>query len=234
MRVIFVHGAVVTDSAWWWQRMRQPLGAHGFSSVAVELPSCSTSGGDLHADGDAVQAVLDESDEPAVLVGHSYGGMVITDAGAHPAVRHLVYVTAGLPETGQSLAALADPESPGWLEPTGDDDRLAVRADLSEEDFHVHFTADCDEDAARGARARLVPQSSAALAQPPRAVAWHSLPSTFVLCTHDQATAPAVQASWATRAGQLVEIPTGHHPFLSQPQRLADIIANAVAGDSHS
>lgn len=130
MRVIFVHGAAVTDADWWWSRMRQPLRERGLRTAAVELPSCEPSGGDLHADGDAVQDVLGEDDEPAVLVGHSYGGMVITDAGEHSTVRGLIYVSAILPDAGESLFAMADPRSPRWLEPTGDG-RLQLRSDLS-------------------------------------------------------------------------------------------------------
>jgi pimeloyl-ACP methyl ester carboxylesterase len=227
MRVIFVHGAAVTDADWWWSRMRQPLRERGLRTAAVELPSCEPSGGDLHADGDAVQDVLGEDDEPAVLVGHSYGGMVITDAGEHPTVRGLIYVSAILPDAGESLFAMADPRSPRWLEPTGDG-RLQLRSDLSDEDVHAHFTGDCDDDARIGARARVVAQSAAAFAQPPRAVAWRAVRSTFVLCTQDRATPPAVQAGWSVRAAHIREISTGHHPFLSRPDLLTSIIADSV------
>lgn len=228
--MIFAHGAVVGDAGWWWHRMYQPLREHGLRTASVELPSCGRSGGDLHADGDAVRAVLDESAEPAALVGHSYGGMVITDAGEHPVVRHLVYVSAVLPDAGESLIALADPRSPGWLEPADDDSRVRLRSNLTDEELHFHFTGDCDEDTAREARARLVSQSAAAFAQPPRTVSWRTVPSTFVLCTQDRATPPAVQATWSGRAQRIIEIPTGHYPFLSRPDLLADIIAESVIG----
>ena len=89
MKVIFVHGALVFDGAWWWSRMVEPLAALGLGSRAVELPSCPVSPeasgeppGDMYDDADAVRAVLDEDGELIVLVGHSYGGMVITDAAA--------------------------------------------------------------------------------------------------------------------------------------------------------
>jgi pimeloyl-ACP methyl ester carboxylesterase len=82
MEIVFVHGALVFDGAWWWHRMIEPLSALGLSSRAVELPSCvappGASGGpvgDMYADADAVRAALEEKDEPVVLVGHSYGGM---------------------------------------------------------------------------------------------------------------------------------------------------------------
>ncbi len=89
MKIVFVHGALVFDGAWWWHRMVEPLAALGLGSRAVELPTCVPSPGvspeapgDMYADADAVRAALDEEDEPLVLVGHSYGGMVITDAAA--------------------------------------------------------------------------------------------------------------------------------------------------------
>jgi pimeloyl-ACP methyl ester carboxylesterase len=83
MKIVFVHGALVFDGAWWWHRMVEPLAALGLQTRAVELPSCVPSpgaSGDMYADADAIGAALDEEDDPVVLVGHSYGGMVITDA----------------------------------------------------------------------------------------------------------------------------------------------------------
>jgi pimeloyl-ACP methyl ester carboxylesterase len=232
MRVIFVHGTALGDATWWWHRMYQPLRDHGLRTASVELPSCGRSGGDLHADGDSVRAVLDESEEPAALVGHSYGGMVITDAGEHPVVRHLLYVSAVLPDAGESLLAMADPRSPGWLEAADDDSRVRLRSNLTDEEIHFHFTGDCDAETAREARARLASQSAAAFAQPPRTVSWRTVPSTFVLCTQDRATPPAVPATWAGRARRIIEIPTGHHPFLPGPDLLADVIADCVIGQA--
>lgn len=130
------------------------------------------------------------------------------------------------------LMAMADPRSPGWLEPADDDGRVRLRSNLTDEEIHFHFTGDCDEDTARGARARLVPQSAAAFAQPPRTVSWRAVPSTFVLCAQDRATPPVVQAAWSGRAGRIIEIPTGHYPFLSRPDLLADIIADSVIGQA--
>src|SRR5215217_1933989 len=98
MKVVFVHGALVFDGEWWWHRMVEPLAALGLGSRAVELPTCVASPGvspeapgDMYVDADAVRAALDEEDEPLVLVGHSYGGMVITDSAAdqeNVALRH--------------------------------------------------------------------------------------------------------------------------------------------------
>ena len=243
MRVLFVHGACVVDGAWWWQRMTGPLERRGLASAAVELPSCGPANptpgapalGDLRADIAAVRAAA-AGDEPTLLVGNSYGGMVITGAAAgqpnvadQPNVAGLVYLAAMLPDAGEALAAMADPDSPSWLEPA-DQDTMRVRGDLSARDFREHFLADCDEAAAEGALARIGRQAAAAFGQPPGGAGWRTLPTTAVVCTADRATPPARQRDWARRAGRVVELDSGHHPFLSRPEELATIIASAAHG----
>ena len=101
MRVVFVHGALVRDADWWWHAMPGPLAALGHRTAAVELPSC-VGPGDLAADAAAVRAAVDAAGEPVALVGHSYGGTVITEAGADAA--HLVYVASVLADAGRSHA----------------------------------------------------------------------------------------------------------------------------------
>src|ERR687898_3006255 len=104
MKIVFVHGALVFDGAWWWSRMVEPLGALGLGSRAVELPSCvappGASGGavgGMYTDADAVRAALDEEDGPVVLVGHSYGGRLLTDAAAGPSnVQHPALCTPAI------------------------------------------------------------------------------------------------------------------------------------------
>ena len=217
-----MHGACVRDAAWWWHRMAEPLGV---PTIAVELPSCGTSAplGDLADDVSAVRAVLaDVDDEPAILVGHSYGGVVITAAGAHPSVHRLVYVTSMLPDAGESLAALAGP-GPGWVRPDADG-LLAMRPDLTDDEIHHHFLADCPPALASGAIARLARQNPLALSQPVPVAAWRTVPSRYVVCTRDLATPPDRQRAFAERATEVVELPSGHHPFLSMPDQLAAAI----------
>jgi pimeloyl-ACP methyl ester carboxylesterase len=236
MKVLFVHGACVVDGSWWWSRMAQPLAEHGLRTGAVELPSCAALTdqgmlGDLAADVAAVRQAA-HGDEPVVLVGHSYGGMVISAASAGLAVvRHLVYVASMLPEPGESLAAIAGPGSQSWLEPENEGgNTVRLRADLSEQGFVAHFLADCDQAAVEGALARIGRQSAAVFGQSPASVGWPEVPSTAVVCTEDRATAPDRQFEWSKRAAAVVELASGHHPFLSQPSQLAEIIAERAAG----
>ncbi len=234
VKVVFVHGALVFDGAWWWSRMVEPLAALGLGSRAVELPSCGASPemseesvGDMYADADAVRAVLDEEDESVVLCGHSYGGMVITDAASgHENAKHLVYVTSVMPERGESLASLGGSREPGpWMDPRPEDGTMGIKAELAPE----AFMQDCDEAAISGALRRLTRQPLAVFGQAPRGVAWREKPSTYVVCAEDRATPPEAQREYAKRAGSVVELPTGHHPMLSRPELLARVLAEAAA-----
>jgi pimeloyl-ACP methyl ester carboxylesterase len=234
MKIVFVHGALVFDGAWWWHRMVEPLAALGLGSRAVELPSCVASPGalgeaaaDMYADADAVGAALDEEDGPVVLVGHSYGGMVITDAAAgYGNVKHLVYVTSVMPERHETLASFGGEREPGpWMDPRPEDGTMGVKAEFLPE----AFMQDCDEEAIAGALERLTRQPLAVFGQAPRAVAWREKPSTYVVCAEDRATPPEAQREFAKRAERVVELPTGHHPMLSRPELLARVLAEAAA-----
>ena len=234
MKIVFVHGALVFDGAWWWHRMVEPLAALGLGSRAVELPSCvapsGASGeapGDMYADADAVRAALDEEDEPVVLVGHSYGGMVVTDAAAgHENARHLVYVTSVMPEGDETLASFGGSGEPGpWMDPRPEDGTMGIKAELVPD----AFMQGCDEEAVAGALKRLTRQPLAVFGQAPRGVAWREKPSTYVVCAEDRATPPEAQRGFARRAGSVVELPTDHHPMLPRPELLARVLAEAAA-----
>ncbi len=237
MKVVFVHGALVFDGAWWWQRMVEPLAALGLGSRAVELPSCvappGASGGvvgDMYADADAVRAALDEEGGSVMLVGHSYGGMVITDAAAGCGnVEQLVYLGSVMPELDETLASLGGSREPGpWMDPRPEDGTMGVKAEFIPD----AFMQDCDEAAVAGAVERLTRQPLAVFGQTPRAVAWREKPSTYIVCAEDRATPPEAQREYARRAGKLVEIPTDHHPFLSRPELLARVLAEAAKPDA--
>ncbi|MEV4824826.1 alpha/beta hydrolase [Micromonospora sp. NPDC049274] len=234
MTVVFVHGACVRDGEWWWSRVAAALRADGMDSVAVRLPSCGEVPGaaaDFAADVAETRRVLREVG-PAVLVGHSYGGVVATEAAGAPKtgepaetvgrseavgdVRHLVYVSSFLPDVGQSLADLGPGEPAPYLD-FSPDGTFGVRRDSVRE----LFLQDCDEQAVEGAVARLTRQAAAVLTAPVQHAGWRHRPSTAIVCAEDRATPPALQRAQAARATRVVELPTGHHPMLSHPHLLA-------------
>jgi len=125
--LIFVHGACVRDADWWWSGMVDPLIHRGITTAAVALPSCGETGaelGDLHDDVAACRAAIAKADGPVVLLGHSYGGVIITEAGADDRVAGLLYVTSVMPDAGQSQADLIGSEPAPWLD-TGETARSA-------------------------------------------------------------------------------------------------------------
>jgi pimeloyl-ACP methyl ester carboxylesterase len=226
--LIFVHGACVRDAPWWWSGMTEPLADHGIASVAVPLPSCGETGGglgDLYADVDAARKAIAEAEPPVVLCGHSYGGMVITQAGVDQRVSQLLYVTSMMPEAGQSLADLAGGEPTPWMDPR-DDGTVGVHADLVRE----LFLQDCDDATVQQALDRLTRQSAMPFAQPPLHIAWQQKPSTYFVCTEDLAIPAELQRQRASPSARLIDFRSGHHPFLSQPE----VFAHSIAAEIHS
>jgi pimeloyl-ACP methyl ester carboxylesterase len=224
--LVFVHGACVRDAAWWWERMIAPLADRGIASVAIPLPSCGEVAGglgDLYADVDACNHAIAEVEGPVVLCGHSYGGVVITEAGDDDRVTQLLYVTSVMPEAGQSQSDLIGSEPAPWLMP-GDDGTVGVRPDLVRE----FFLQDCDEATIEQALARLTRQSLTPFTQPPRRIAWQQKPATYFACTEDLATPAAVQRQRVRDNVRLVEFQAGHHPFLSRPEAFAQSIAAEI------
>jgi pimeloyl-ACP methyl ester carboxylesterase len=224
--LIFVHGACVRDAAWWWSQMTQPLAKLGIATGAVPLPSCGETGeklGDLYADVDACRRAIADVDGPIVLCGHSYGGMIITEAGADERVTQLLYVTSVMPDAGQSQAELIGSESAPWLQPS-DDGTVGVDPDMIRE----FFLQDCDETTTEQAVGRLTRQSLAPFTQPLRQIAWQQKPATYFVCTEDLATPAAVQRRRVKANTRLVEFSAGHHPFLSRPDEFAESIVSAI------
>lgn len=229
MRVVFVHGACVRDGSWWWHPAAAALQARGIGSFSPVLPSCGEGdqpagpqGPGLPEDIAAVRTVLTERDEPTVVVGHSYGGIVAAEAAVGvETVRHLVFVSSYLPEPGESLSTFGADTPPPFLDFDPDGGTFGARTEL----FAETFVQDCPPDIVHDAATRLARQTLAVAQQPVRAVAWHDLPTTYVVCTEDRGTPAAAQREFSRRADKVVEVRAGHHPFLSQPQIVADIIA---------
>ncbi|GAA4378465.1 hypothetical protein GCM10023166_31170 [Paeniglutamicibacter cryotolerans] len=167
MELIFVHGALVRDGRWWWQRTAELLSeATGISSRAVALPSCGEAApeqpcGALVADAEALRAELDETDS-AIVVGHSYGGTVIAEAGGHRAVEHLLFVSSYLPEVGQSQAVImSGDEDPVSIGENGDGTVGVVGYDATS--FGDRFLQDADGLTRKQAWDRVTPQALAHL-----------------------------------------------------------------------
>lgn len=225
--LIFVHGACVRNGDWWWGRMVDPLAALGIETVAVALPSCGEAGaelGDLHDDADACRRAIDAAGGPVVLLGHSYGGMVITEAGADERVARLLYVTSVMADEGQSQAELTDAEPAPWLDPS-DDGTVGVHPDPIRE----LFLQDCDEGATEGALARLTRQSIVPFTQAPRWIGWRERPATYIVCTEDLATPAEVQRRRVREGARTVAFEAGHHPFLGRPEAFAAAVAAELA-----
>jgi pimeloyl-ACP methyl ester carboxylesterase len=230
--LIFVHGACVRDAAWWWSKMTGPLADRGIATAVVPLPSCGESGqtlGDLHDDVEACRAAIDETDGPVVLCGHSYGGVIITEAGADDRVVQLLYVTSVMPGAGQSQADVVGSEPAPWLA-LGEDGTVGVDPAMIRE----LFLQDCDEVTTEQALTRLTRQSLTPFAQPPRQIAWEAKPSTYFVCTQDLAIPAETQRRRVRPGTRLVEFDAGHHPFLSRPDAFADGIAAAINSASAS
>jgi pimeloyl-ACP methyl ester carboxylesterase len=228
MRVVFVHGACVKDGTWWWHRTAELLAERGVGSEAPALPSCGETGEPtgmagpgLTEDVVAVRRALTASDESAVVVAHSYGGIVTAEAAAGvETVRHLLLVSSYLPEVGQSLSSFGGEEPAPFLDVDPDAGTFTVRADTLAETF-LH---DCEPEVQRQATDKTARQSLAVLAQPVRAAAWQHVASTYLVCAADRGTPAEAQREFARRAGRVVELDAGHHPFLSRPAAVRDLV----------
>lgn len=206
--------------------MTKPLADHGIATAVVPLPSCGEAGetlGDLYDDVDACRQAIAEVDGPVVLCGHSYGGVIITEAGVDDRVNQLLYLTSVMPDAGQSQADLVGSEPAPWLAPS-DDGTLGVDPDMVRE----FFLQDCDEVTTEQALTRLTRQSLTPFTQPPRQIAWQQKSTTYVVCTQDLATPADVQRRRVRPGARVVDFDAGHHPFLSRPDAFAQTIADEI------
>ena len=226
MELVFVHGALVRDGEWWWRPAAELLRERtGIRSRSLLLPSCGETtpdqvAGGLVADAAALRDELDRVDS-AIVVGHSYGGTVIAEAGRHPAVARLLYVSSYLPDIGQSQAAIMSGESDP-VSIAGNDDGTLALAGYDAASSGARFLQDADEETRRDAWERITAQSAAAFMTPTTAAGWEGVDSTYLVCAEDRSTSVGLQRFHAARATRSVELPTGHHPFISRPDLVVE------------
>jgi pimeloyl-ACP methyl ester carboxylesterase len=218
----------VKDGSWWWHRTADLLAERDVASEAPGLPSCGETGEPTDAQGPGlaedvatVRKSLTVGDEPTVVVAHSYGGIVTAEAAAGvDAVRHLLLVSSYLPEVGQSLSSFGGEEPAPFLDIDPEGGTFTVRPDT----LAGTFLQDCDAEIQRQATDKTARQSLAVVEQPVQAAAWKHLASTYLVCAEDRGTPVDLQREFAGRAGSVVELDAGHHPFLSQPGAVRDIV----------
>lgn len=219
--VLLCHGAYA--GAWEWSDVASALKERGIDAVAIDL-STRTVSGSLAEDEQLVREALAKWNEPAVLVGHSYSGAVITGASvANPRVAHLIYVAAVLPQAGESVSASRG-APPMKMTANIDSqpsipDRQATAARLF-------------NDASAAQSAWATPQlggfARAAFDEVPSGLGWREHPTTYVLCTLDLSIPLTLQERYASNTSAQVRIEAGHSPMITQPGILANIIAEVA------
>jgi pimeloyl-ACP methyl ester carboxylesterase len=220
--VVLVHGGFVDGSGW--QGVHDALTADGYRVAVVQNPTLS-----LEDDAATTRRAIESLDGPVVLVGHSYGGAVITAAGVHDQVAALVYVTAFAPDKGESVNTLiagfpADGPQPPILPPV--DGFLFLDRDK----FHGSFAGDLPAGQAAFMADSQVPWGVNALGGTISEAAWRAKPSWYLVVTDDQMIPPAAQRSMSERIGATVtEVPGSHSIYVSQPAAVAALIKQAAA-----
>lgn len=220
--VVLVHGAFVDGSGW--QTVHAILTARGYEVLVVQNPTLT-----LEGDVAATERVIAQARHPVVLVGHSYGGAVVTEAGDHPKVIAVVYLAAFVPDVGESVASLsAQPAEPGEatapvLPP--EDGFLMV----DPERFPDAFGADVGLERTRFMAASQVPWGLGAVTATVTRAAWKSKPAHYLVAVDDLMIPPRAQRHMASRAGaRTAEIASSHAVMLARPYETATFIEDAA------
>lgn len=219
--VVLVHGGFVDGSGW--EGVYKILTAKGYNVTVVQNPTIS-----LADDVAVTKRAIDAQDGPVILVGHSYGGVVISSAGDDPKVAGLVYICAFAADTGDSVLSLiktapADAPAPPILPPQ---DGFLF---LDRQKFAASFAADVKPEIANFMANSQVPWGLAAASGGATAAAWKAKPSWYLLTTEDHMIAPELQRFMSKRAGsKVVEIKGSHVIYVSQPQAVATLIEKAA------
>ena len=225
--VVLVHGGFVDGSGW--QGVYHRLTKDGHTVTVVQNPTIS-----LDGDVATTKQALDAHDGPAILVGHSYGGAVITEAGNHPAVKALVYIAAFAPDQGESVNTLIADPPPGAPVPP-----ILPPKDgflfLDRDKFAASFAGDVpDEESAFMADSQ-VPWGVDALSGAVSCPAWRAKPSWYLVTTDDRMIPPPAQRAMCERIGATpVEVAASHAVYLSQPDAVAALISTAAEATTSS
>jgi pimeloyl-ACP methyl ester carboxylesterase len=220
--VVLVHGGFVDGSGW--EGVYGILTKDGYEVSVVQHPTLS-----LEDDAAATKRVIDAQSEPVVLVGHSYGGAVITEAGNDPNVAALVYIAAFVPDKGESVNTLIggfpkDGPQPPILPPQ---DGFLL---LDQEKFPASFAGDVEPDLAAFMADSQLPWGVGALEGTNSKPAWGSKPSWYLLTTEDLMIPPPAQREMSGRAGATVEeAAASHSVYVSQPAAVAALIEKAAS-----
>lgn len=220
--IVLVHGAFVDASGW--QAVYESLTAKGYEVLAVQNPTIT-----LDGDVTATKQVIAKAKYPVVLVGHSYGGAVITEAGTEQKVKSLVYIAAFAPEAGESVYDLATRPTPGEqgapLLPPKDGFIL-----VDQEKFPAAFAADVDAAKTRFMASAQVPWGLGAVQAKIGQAAWKLKPTYFMVTAQDHMVPPTTQRSMAARAkADQVELHSSHAVMLSHPKEVSDFIVRAAS-----
>ena len=221
--VVLVHGGFVDGSGW--EDVYKLLRKDGYKVNVVQNPTIS-----LADDVATTKRAISAANGPVVLVGHSYGGVVITEAGNHPNVVGLVYIAAFAPDTGESVSSLIKDPPPGAPVPP-----ILPPVDgylfLDKEKFPASFAADVDAERAEFMADSQVPWGVDALGGTISEPAWRNKPSWYLVATDDKMIPPPAQRFMSERAGStVVEAPGSHAIYVSKPNAVAALIKEAVQG----
>jgi len=223
--IVLVHGAFADGSGW--EAVYKILKAKGYHVSVVGNPNTG-----LADDVAATNRVLDRQPGPALLVGHSYGGAIITEAGNHPKVAGLFYIAAFVPDANETLLKLlqSGPPAPnsGILPP---DEHGYIWYDVAK--YHSGFCADLPKEQAEFLADSQIPVSASVFGSSFATPAWKSKPSWYIVATEDQTIPPDAERFMAKRAGaKITEIKASHLVFMSRPKAVTDVIETAVAAIS--
>jgi pimeloyl-ACP methyl ester carboxylesterase len=221
--IVLVHGGFVDGTGW--EGVYKILKQNGYSVSIVQNPTIS-----LEDDVAVTKRVLATQDGPTILVGHSYGGAVITEAGNHPKVSALVYIAAFAPDKGESVGSLIKNPPPGAPVPP-----ILPPQDgflfLDKAKFPASFAGDVDPEKAAFMAASQVPWGMGAISGAISEPAWRTKPSWYLVTTEDKMIPPDAQRAMSKRAGAtVVEVKGSHAIYVSQPGAVAKLIEEAAKG----